>query len=375
MFVAAAAAAVAQQTWIVDPSGSGNFTSPAAAIAAASPGDTIRLRGGGQYTTTSFTVDKRLAILGEGPARTLVRGFDVVAGLNGTVQFAGFDAGSVRSYSPISCEDLAMSSIVLFSTLASFHRCTIGGHTNLLGGANTGDVGYISQSRATFADCNLHGGVGYSIQTLVCRSVPPAAAIQSTRSDITLSNCVLVGGTGFSWAACPGTVAPAGLALADFWGTVRITHCSLSGALDGAGVLQPAMAVSFGTQLLVDATTTFQPAFNPGANVFLPGIEGLTAGPGGTMRCTVTSDPSLAAAMVASLGLRAPTPLPEGPGWIDPGAFVVLRIGFTDPGGRFPVSVPLPTGVPSGLAVTFQGAVLSPAGVLTGSAPVVMQVL
>lgn len=59
------AVANAQQTWIVDPNGGGNFTQLAAAIIAATAGDTIVLRGCGQYP--GVTISKALAFVGESP--------------------------------------------------------------------------------------------------------------------------------------------------------------------------------------------------------------------------------------------------------------------------------------------------------------------
>jgi hypothetical protein len=82
------------------------------------------------------------------------------------------------------------------------------------------------------------------------------------------------------------------------------------------------------------------------------------------------------AVLAASLGMPSSTAWPQGTSWLDPNAYVVLAIGFTDATGQLGVSIPVPTTVARGLVITVQGAVVpGSTGALSAAVPVVLHVL
>lgn len=119
----------AQQTWIVDPNGTGHFTDLAPAIAAAFPGDTLLLLGGNHQG--GHTIDKTLAIVGElGAGNTFPRIETLSVGpasaAGQRVSITRITMGWFGAGMPVSLEDVSMNVCHVAAT-ASLHRCTVGG--------------------------------------------------------------------------------------------------------------------------------------------------------------------------------------------------------------------------------------------------------
>jgi hypothetical protein len=346
----------AQRTWVVAPSG-GDFADLQTAINAASPGDTLVVRGGSYGIVF---VDRSLQLVGDQP-RPVV---GVLFAWPGTsVSVSAVDCNSlVLPACTVALEDVTATSVQLTGTVASFARCTFdcrntGSSTTLL----------TANARAAFDRCQLYGSPGSVIMTLSCRPVPGAAALTVAPGSVAeLSNTTLTG-AGPLVIACLSSLGTSGLDL-QTGGTARVSHSTIA----SGNVSVPAVA---GTGTVLQDSSQFQPPFTA-MTAFLPAVTGQGALPGGALSATLQSVPLLPAAMVASLGLHAPVAAPEGTAWVDLSAYVVLGIGLLDASGRMTVHVPVPPTTLRGMVVTFQG-VAAPGGngVLVASTPAMAHVL
>ncbi|MCA8952726.1 MAG: hypothetical protein KDE27_24665 [Planctomycetes bacterium] len=363
----------AQATWIVDSQGGGNFSDLAVAIAAASPNDTLLIRNGpypGQ-----FALDKAIHLVGDAPQTPWIGRLSVSTP-------SGIDLSSFRNLAidyvyggtPMIYEGVAVGAVhVLNGASASFHHCTLGR------GATPSTAMQISQAllveggNVVLNDCVVRGNFGYS-QWPLC-TLLPGYAIHVSYGSVTIADSAVHGADSNPVAACPG-FSPPGVGILAWNGTVRVTRSTVSGGLDQNNTLADAFLVAAPAVLLRDPSATFVPATTLGTTVFQPATAADGAPPGGAITCTVRSDPSLPAVLVAGLGLRAPVSTPYGPAWLDPTANVILRIGFTDAAGVMAATIGLPATAPTNLPLTFQGLVVASGGTdLALGAPAIVQVL
>lgn len=351
------AAATAQQTWIVDPAGSGPFTDVQTAISAASPGDTILVRGG---TYAGVIVDRSVHLLGDG-ARPSLAGFSCWPGT--TVTVGSMDLGSVSLPScRVAFDDVTGGQLRATGTSAVFVRCVFDNRSS-----TTGTNSIAAGSHVVFDGCQLFGSPGGVVQTLQCTPLPGGAALSvdaSSRVELANTTCAGAGPLSFLCLNSPGTT---GVAVAS-GGVVRAGRSTIQ----SGGPTVP--AVTGGGTVLHEATQ-FAPAF-AGTPAVVPIATGRGAMPGGALAATLVGTAQQPAALVASLGLRAPIAVPEGSAWIDPAAFVVLRLGLLDGNGELPVSIALPPLLGRGIALTVQGVTAAGGSpLLVASTPSVLQVL
>jgi hypothetical protein len=347
----------AQRTWIVAPAG-GDFDDLQTAIIAASPGDTLLLRGG---SYSGVVVDRSLQLVGDQP-RPVVSTLTCWPGT--TVSLSRLDVHFLGGSScTLSSEGVTSTSVQLNGVTGSFVGCTFDSRST---GTWTTNLG--ANSRVVLDRCQLFGSPGSYIQTLQCTPVPGSPGlVVGAGSTVEIANSTVTGGPPLSFLCLvsPGTN---GL-LVQSGGIARISHSSVAGG--GPTV----SAVTGGGAVLVDSVQ-FAPAFTGGSAAFLPIVTGQGAAPGGALQATLTSGQLLPGAVVASIGLRAPVPVSFGSAWVDPGAFVVLAIGLLDANGHLPVSVPVPPGVMRGLVLTFQGvAAPGASAALVASTPTMAHVL
>ncbi len=347
-----AAALGAQQSWIVDPNGTGQFTSLAPAIAASNPGDLILLRGGGSYSAVHL-VDKPLQIIGEGPTRSSVQSL-VQSGqtVMGTSSYRGFDVQEIRLEQPTTMADLRVRAIAVTNgAVLAAHDCDVGSSWSTT--PWFGPALVVVAGTATLNDCRVRGNLPTLANPLFCTHWPsPGLAVQPS-STLTLSDCVVEGGPDTT-VFCSSPPAPPGVGIVAN-GTVRVTRSDIRGGARQNGVRVAAVSVGPTGVVLHDASATFDPpSFQPTLE-FLPGTVASDALPGQTIFASAVSQPGLPAALIAGLGLRAPTPTGLGEAWVAPNAFVVLAIGLTDGTGKLDSSVVLPPTSPRGLPITFQG--------------------
>lgn len=366
--VLAAGLLPAQQTWIVNQNGTGNFTDLAPAIQAASPGDTLLVLGGGTYG--SYAVDKPLHILGDPQQRPFI---DVLAhpfGVTGQMaSFRHLDIHQLTVRHPTTIEDIDCYALLVDAT-TSILESSFGGSTSTYPAVAVygGDI--------VLHGCTVLGNAAWHIQTLGCHHIGGDAFWMSGGNAV-ISDCTIEGSDS-QWLICsiPGW-SPPGPAVDAYGGTARITHSTLRGGADQNGVRWDPIVVGGGGMVFRDPTSvTTVPLSSVGSLAFYPATNAASAPPGGTIPCELSTGPNLPAVLVAGLGLRDPVSTPYGEAWIDPAANVILRIGFTDGSGRLQSLIVLPASAPRSLPITVQGlAVPGAAGNLVVGAPVVVQVL
>jgi hypothetical protein len=342
----------AQSTWIVDPLGTGNFTTLDAAHAAAAPGDTLILRG--QMPGMSNYLTKTLHLVGENGALVytplLVSATGPLSVSGGTFDYLVFQ-GTTASL------DGVTSTLKLESgaTIAA-RACTFRNGSYLFKGAVL-DPG----TRAVFDGCSFKGRDAYAAFGVVLGD----AALQ-VHGRAELRGCTVTGGLHFT----SGTFAVPGGPAIDLAGSVDLRSCVLSSGLGqpligGSGIVQAENTVTLGATPS-PGSVTIVPAL-------LPWTTGASAVPGGVLQAGIDGPAATLAVLFAGLGMRPPTPLTIGDVWTDPAATVVLVIGVTDPAGALATTVPVPLSIQRGLQLTFQGLVVP--GPIVATAPAILQVL
>ena len=212
---------------VVDPAGTGDHTTLAAAVQAAVDGDVILVKAG-TYTQSVDVDDKALVIQAEAGAQPRVRNtftvHDLAAGktfvlrgievsptgtgLEGLI--VDNNAGLVRIED---CElktrrILGNAITVRFNDAVSFARCTITGPfgpdscSGCTGGIDTfpipgGGGGFLRQSQVAFHDCDLTGGRGGSDNDLVGTAGDPGGlGMEIVDGEVFISGGNIVGGAG-----------------------------------------------------------------------------------------------------------------------------------------------------------------------------------
>jgi len=364
----------AQQTWIVNPSG-GHFTSLGPAIAGASAGDTLLLTSGAYYSG-AYYLDKALHIIGDPVQRPKIRYLAHTSAAVGTLaSFRHLDVEVIEVWLPSLLEDVNCTVGTLFAT-TSLIDCEFGGDNQVMG-----DALRIAGGDVAMHGCTIRGNGVYHTQTLWCVVMAgQTLVVDSARVAISDST---IRGTDSVYVSCAtgpsvwSMASPGVLALNN--ASVRITRSTVSGGVGAWGVLTNAFThyPNSGSSWLVrDPSVGVTPASNVGVVASYPGTDASSALPGNTILCRALSGPGLPAVLVAGLGLHAPVQTPYGEAWLDPAAYVILRIGFTDAMGVLAASIVLPASAPSSLPITVQSlAVPGVSGNLVAGAPVVVQVL
>ena len=371
---AGAAALTAQQTWIVDPTGTGHFTNLGAAIPAAAAGDTLLLRGG--VDDGSYVLDRRLHVVGETPQPRLpvprVGELRVQPAAAGST-LAGVMLRALRVDAPVSVEACVIAACSV-SAQTSFADCMLGGTTDPFGSPNLLAGVSIAGGDVVLTTCLVRGGAP-SAMVPQCAPLRGLSPVYLNSGSVAIADSVLLGDTGGT-VPCGNTLVAVGGGPAMFLasGTARVTRSVLvSGSAPALSAAVEIVPQSPPAVLEADASTTFVPPFAGATTVFLPVTTGDGGAPGRSILCAVESLPNLPAVLVAGLGMRAPTALPQGVAWVDPMAAAALAIGATDPVGRLAASIALPPSLRRGPALTAQGVVLQ-SGTVTLATPVVLHV-
>lgn len=335
---------LAQQTWIVDAGGGGNFTDLPAAILAAAPGDTLVVRAG-SYTGAS--IDRALRILGVGSWQVFVGGLSVGPLTSGTVTLTGMRIGTLHTAATCSLDSLQVERTTVASDAAAMRGCT-------LGPAPSAAALTVHAGEVTLSGCTAYGAPSTLIVTRSCLVTGSHPAVLVLGGTVTIAGSV-VHGAPATWLPCPyySVTGYPSSAVANA-GTLYVTESTLTAG--GA----PTGPAAVNGPFFGDPSTVTSPVSTTMSPVFLPATYGDVTGTGAAIACRLHTHPGFAAILGASLGVRASSPTPFGPAWLDPNAFAILRWGVTDAGGALSASIPLPAWFPRGLPVTVQGLAVSP---------------
>lgn len=361
-----ARAGVAQTTWTVDAAGGAQFTTIAAAVQAASDGDTILVLPG--TYATGFTLTKGISIVGVGGLPVLDGQLTVTPPDRRTVSIANFASTTTASGFRIH---------VLLS-LGAFH-----GEALTLGRPGDSQTGLRAER---VASVTLRRCTAYGSPAIVASNATIACAESSLSGQ---GNSFLFGGppallagasyvelTGCSLHAGPSTyvynTTAGGTALL-LWGysVLRASSCSFAG---GAGhwtnpIQGNSAFVDVTSTLVHDARCTFPDAI-VGTGIVTPvqmcELAGTPAPAGGQATFT-TNGPAGAIAMVAAALPAVPFYSPFGPLWLDPATSSILQFG---PLPLPPVVIAIPAGVPRGTAFALQTGLLA-GGAIHAAPPLV----
>jgi hypothetical protein len=368
-----------QQTWVVDVEGNGDFTSLAAAVQAASAGDTVLLTyWSGLPNAWNLTLSKGLTIIAASPTtypgRSEVIGHLVVADLpaNERVVLRSLQLSVLAPY-PVRvtvqhCAGLVVLDDVVLDggygqmfadaalTVVDSHRVHIG-RTQL-----TGAAGLLATDATVTCTDSWIGGAN-----VVSGPGTAGAAVAATSSRLWFAGTMLSGGSNYNGGGFAGP-GRSGLVLASSTAVLADAQ-----ALGGFGVAGYAAGITLdaASSLTRDAATWIGPIdaiAGPGA-VAMAETGSLSGGsdPPSDGRIRLAAAPGTLGLVLVSLpGAEVATPF--GPcwlGWLP----APLAIGFV------PLSRPLPSlsFLPRGFALTLQAAVLH-RGSLRLSTPLVTTV-
>lgn len=364
-----ACSVAAQRTWIVDQFGTGDFLDVPPAVAAASPGDSILVRGVGPYDF-SVTIDKALALMGQVHAR-FARGTLVIANLPAghtvTVKnFGHFEGDALR------CEVRDCAGHVVLQQFGLDGRDGTGSGAGLRvlrsRAVAVRDVDVLGNPAGVVRASNLIGQ-----GTFVAHAAALAGGASLHGLDVEASSVALT-------ATCRGGDGSAarplgGDGLHAVGARLRLTGCTTTAGRSHAGPAAYALFVGAGdvelnadpaltnrfTGLVETSTSTVRHRAFPllstdGWTLFTPLVIA-TQGLPGSLVGVFAGIPA------------APFAIPEGDLWLLPAPLVVIHVGAIPAWGLLRVPLPLPTNLPWGLtfglqaaAVTPQGFVLSPPG-------------
>jgi hypothetical protein len=315
-----AAPAAAQTTWTVDDDGPADFATVAAAVAAASGGDTILVENGGY--PEALTITEPLTILGRpgffypslGPVTVTDAGRVVLQHL-GTPRLVltGLAERSLVDDCIVTGDGTAGAPAMLVEACVDLRvsdtRVTPTSTNSALGAPGTRVGG---GARVTFVGCELRGGDSGFLPPTAALGGDGLTAVEGAR--LLLAGTRVTGGTGFDGAG-PGT---GGLGLvAEGAGTLIEVRGSVFDGIYGGfsgdpvfGDRAPSTAIQDATVVLCDVTV--QPAPGPEAVEVAarPYMETLGGAQPGAQRPLGVLGPAGAPAVIA-LGLPAFEPLFE----------------------------------------------------------------
>lgn len=341
---------LAQNVWIVDPAGAGNFTSITAAQNAAVAGDTLVVRG----SVPAVALTKSLNVIVESGAvyNTLLVTAPGPLSLHGAFTDVWVSGGVV------SLSNATTNLRVENGGVVSARNCAF-----WPGQASVSGASIVSGSRGVFDNCTFRGRDAYAVFGVLYGT--PALHVDGSAE---LRDCSLIGGAEFRASS---TLIPGAAAIA-FTGSVDLKNCQLSGAssmpfLSGTGTVRAENTATQGAVALPPSVNVVSAA--------LPWTTGTSALPGGVMQCRLDGAPATLALLFASLGMHRPFTDPFGEYWTEPAGTVVLLIGVTDASGSLTFHANMPTFAPRGLQLTFQSMLAPSTGGLLTSAPAILQIL
>ncbi|MCR9245599.1 MAG: hypothetical protein NXI31_11245 [bacterium] len=359
----------AQQIWVVDPNGTGNFTDLQVAIQTVASGDTLLLRGGGHYTGT-YSFQKHLSFVGVPPGRALVNRFQMSAAPGTSLSVVSLDVTRITTEVPTSLEDVHLEQCNVNASHTFLNRCTMGQPNP----THRDEVLLVVGASALVTSSTLYGSSAWVENSRFCGVRVGQAPVQVFDGTVSIADSTLIG-TPPQSLFCPSgpATSPGSLAM-QIHGTGSTAWIAQSTVTSGSSTL-PTIWAGVGTTVYHDTQTQFTPAFT-GTPTFLPTTRGDGAQPGSTITCHAQTEPGYPAVLAASLGKHPASMLPTigGNAWIAPNAFVVLVIGFADGTGQLPATIPVPATAPRGLPITVQAAVAPPGSGLTAATPVVVHV-
>ncbi len=385
------AAIPAQQTWTVSESGGGNFTTLQAALAAASPGDTILVLPG-TYDAT-LTTSKGVALLGG--AAVNIMGQFALDGLPAGQTFAmkGFTGNSFFWLTQLvvrSCQgDVVLEDVNVSAAYWDPNQLT-----------------WVLRTAITIADSRFVSIAGGTL------SGGPAVSI--VRSSVVVENASVSGrstGTSFLMGAAAiqcdvgqlvlaGGVVSGGTGSVTFWGhgypgpSMSLVDCDLLVTGDQATLVQEGAMLTCGFGPCYGGSTapglstvrgsvTWDPrvpsAPAPGvgptgtvfAHAYVPYVAAAGAAPGGSLATRITGRANSAAFLFVSLP-APPTPTAFGTTWFNLSNYVLPYAAFLDPAGNTSANLPVGLGYPRGQAWLLQAATLDALGIGVSNPAVVV---
>ena len=325
-------AALAQgRVLVVDRNGGGQFTDLPAAVAAANPGDVLRVRPG---TYTPFTINKGISILGE-PSVVVGNLFNwqcLVTGVPATetvvlarLSFFPCDLRIEHCAGPVLIQDVSVSMGVAVRS---------GGQVQISGSTLKGLPGFgagtppldVANSVVAITDSSLDGGAASGRGHGWMNFASPG--VQTSASSVSLSRCRVTGGRGFLGGLAPSFPAVSSQS-STIWlygtggeavqaqGPDAVPGISLSG---GALVMDQVVPVSgFGGALPIVGTGTV-------TRTWLPSLQVRSAPPGGSLWTGLFSPVGDLVLQVVSTPM-APLSATTGLLWVDPTRLLVLGVG------------------------------------------------
>lgn len=345
----------AQQTFVVDIGGGGQFTDIPAAIAAAQPGDTLLVRAG---TYSAFAVDKGIRIIGE-PG--------VVAGTLFTAwTVRNVPAGEsvvIREVDPDS--SLIPARVSCFDNLGTVHLENI----RFGGGITITNCAQVTLHRVSATGNDVGAAAVVDSSALFSRSTLQALSnLSSGPPGLYCENSDVVFAEGTCRGADSNFRANAGPGAEIRSGTVTVTGDSatiIAAGVSQFGIPIPAIAAT-GGELTIDPAVQLQPQAGSAPVV---GDGAVIADDVASLRGDVTADllsvriaapGALQAITVASPPRANPLPTPFGPFWfmqplaiLDNAPVVAGERSFTRP---------LVPNLPAGTVFVLQAVVVRPTG-------------
>jgi len=377
--VVIAGALSAQRTWIVDPSGKGDFRKIQGAVDAAKHGDTVVVRAADYQEVPS--VSKGLYLFAEGKVTvsgmqitnlaadktTVVKGFTsslfgtgiVLRNNRGLVHLVDIDA-STTYLSWVPQPALLIDSCDLVTVT--------GGRFDGFRGA------LVLKSVAYFTNATLVGTQGYCSFAL-CVQAAPALSAQEGRVVISGGSCT--GGYGAITVMVPTQPAPGIKArLSDIVLTGDPgTHVAAGGVAPGNTNSTPAITLS-SSRLTIDPVVAVVPTNTTtkisGGTVTTRAVPALLSSTlsGRRVQLDLFTKPGAVAGLLVGLPARPLPVVPLGVLWVDPNQpWLLLDVGSVDAAGKRTTVVPFPAYLRRGQPVAFQSLTLAPGSGLELSTP------
>ena len=357
-----AGSAVAQRTWIVDQFGTGDFLDVPPAVAAASPGDSILVRGVGPYDF-SVTIDKALALMGQVHAR-FARGTLVIrnlpAGHTVTVKnFGHFDGDALR------CEVRDCAGHVVLQQVSLDGRDDTGSRTGLSvlrsRAVAVRDVFVQGNPAGVVRASNLVGQGTFTAHAAALAGGAPLHGLDIEASSVALTASCRGGDGSVSQPRGGDGLRAVGTRL-------RLTGCAATAGQSHTGPPAYALFVGAGdVEFNADPTLT---------NRFVGAVETSTSTVRHRAFPLLATDgwTQFTPLMIAAQGLpgslvgifagipTTPFAIPEGDLWLLPAPLVLVHLGPIPAWGLLRLPLPLPSNLPWGLTFGLQAAAVTPQG-------------
>lgn len=357
----------AQRRFVVDASGSGQFTDLPQALATARDGDVFDVLPG-DYTPTWVTAG--VSIVGR-PGCRMRAGLFVVDGIGPQATFALTDFEGADFSHPVEFQVRGCTGPVIFQRLSPVRHLIFNGWTELM--LRVGDsTAVFSQechwigdspvevlgptSRLTLSHSTAEGFGPFALNTQI-----GAFGLRIADGHVDLVESTVLGAEGERLGVRHG-----GFGLSVDGGSLRAARSLVRGGTSWAFIsswLEPAFLLSRNAQVVLDPTASYEPVsrvIGQGSVVrrTVPAISASSVAVGGTVAATWSG--ALGATSIAAISLAAPAVA-------TPFGFLLLD-GPTTTGFYFGPAITtlptftLPASTPTGIAVVLQGAVDGPNG-------------